>query len=214
MRSTRGRKRDAAPDSAPGWSTRLHHAGTGFMLTLASIVIAAAAWQLQSVGLPVMLGRALAVGSLLVPWIVAWRMLRRGRWRRRKAALGSYVLGAVVPWLCALPILVPGLLDAWHARTFEAAAWRSAGEDVEGAGSHVRFDMIRDLRDSEVLIGMTRHEVEALLGPALSEGRWNRTEGPLVYDVGSSRAAFGPDHTLLRIEFEGGRVVRTRLTMS
>jgi hypothetical protein len=83
---------------------------------------------------------------------------------------------AIIAMLAVIPFALAWYESSpisWPRESFDSARWRSSPHEQ-------RYRQFRDLQDKHHLVGLTRGEVEALLGPpdsAASDGRY------LVYDL-------------------------------
>ena len=124
------------------------------------------------------------------------------------------VLATVALVVIGAPALLAGGTGAWRAveervrqRPFDPAAWR-ASTPPDRAADDARLYMVEDLITSRALMGRTRAEVLALLGPARPTRYFRHYQ--LVYWVGPERrflARDGLDYRWLAIHFDfDGRV--------
>jgi hypothetical protein len=103
------------------------------------------------------------------------------------AAIGGALLAP-----CVVDFLRYGSpFEYFRRRAFDRRAWQAAGPDAD------RTDMIDDLVDHVLRVGMTRSEVDALLGPATRTEKFR--EWDLVYWVGPERSLFSIDSEWLVI---------------
>jgi hypothetical protein len=134
------------------------------------------------------------------------------RWRGPRWRWGPFGAGAIL-----LPVACWGALAAmpWvgrriHARPFDAVVWRRSADPSD------RPSMIHDLLDRHPLVGCTRSEVEALLGPPSIDHGWSarRGVGRSSYFLCQPVAFFGfaTGYWLLEVRYDrGDRVVALRL---
>lgn len=94
-----------------------------------------------------------------------------------------------------------------NALAFDAAQWRQHDWDHEGLSP--RYRMVGDLLRRHQLVGMTRAEIEDLLGP-IEYPRVSDLFPYPGYDLGQLPSRLGPPHgTTLPIQFgPDGRVVK------
>jgi hypothetical protein len=93
---------------------------------------------------------------------------------------------------------------------FESAAWRD-GERIDFEDS-VRLRMVDDLLRRHHLVGMSKAEIDELLGPPTETGGFAGYD--YAYLLGPERAFFRTDSEWLVIKFDQGRVVEARVVRS
>jgi hypothetical protein len=117
-------------------------------------------------------------------------------------------------WVLATIVAIPALLyvlaiayfvfdasaqDYAHRTEFDPAGWRDQSLDRDPLWP-TRLRMVDDLIADKRLDGFTRHEVESLLGPDDSTGKWQ--DWHLVYHLGPERRGlFRIDSEWLVIRF-------------
>jgi hypothetical protein len=125
--------------------------------------------------------------------------------KRTSKILASAV--AVVAALALIPFALAwyqGSPMSWPREGFERARWRSTPHEQ-------RYRQFRDLKDKQRLVGATRAEIEALLGPpdsTASDGRY------IVYDLkeGADERFTSNAVYFMRLWFDGqGRVTAVRI---
>jgi len=126
--------------------------------------------------------------------------LQRKRSRRKSTARAW----AIAFFLVAISVI--GLLNSGYTvrgltrmifepdRAFDSELWQAQDDNGTNYSIPTRESMIDDLLESEVLIGLTRSEVEELLGPAmagLDAERWFYYVGSAVIDSVVLEVTFG-----------------------
>ena len=106
--------------------------------------------------------------------------------------------------------LVPSAEDTAHRRSFDATLWRAPRTDDDPQWP-VRLRMVDDLIQSKRLDGLTRREVDSLLGPRDDTDTWR--DWDLVYRLGPQRRGmFRIDSEWLVVRFDTqSRVAAYRL---
>ena len=115
------------------------------------------------------------------------------RWKRYTPAL---LLAAVIV-LAAVWFLKP------VGHEFDPTVWK----DQTKVGSGVRQGMADRLVAHKSLIGMSRDQIEDMLGPPEERS----TETWIVYNLGPDLGFMGIDGKLLIVELENGKVARCRV---
>lgn len=115
----------------------------------------------------------------------------------KKRLLLVLVIVAGIPALfCALAIgyfvFVPSAEDYAYRTEFDPASWRGRSLDGEALWP-ARLRMVDDLIADKRLDGLTRGEVESMLGPGDRTDKWQ--EWHLIYHL-------GPERGLIRIDTE------------
>lgn len=119
---------------------------------------------------------------------------------KKEKLINYFCLGVFV--LIAISVLM--LLFDWNERhSFTQAKWR---EDIE-----VRSLIVDDLLNDYELIGMTKQEIEALLGNNNNDYGYFNWENRYVYCLGGARTII--DSEWLLIDFEDDVVVNYEITM-
>jgi hypothetical protein len=143
-----------------------------------------------------------------IPWLIGAALLVfaavRRRWVPVLAFAGSYALGLglVVGALFGTPVV-----DDYASRTaFESASWKAENRD---APQGVRVHMVDDLLRTHKLVGMTRAQLEDLLGvpPATEYFR----EYDYVYWLGPERGLFSIDSEWLVVKCSHGVVISAQV---
>jgi hypothetical protein len=121
--------------------------------------------------------------------------------------VGVMVLG----WLglAALVILPPMVEDYSHRVPFDDAKWRTRALDQDPDWP-TRLRMVDDLISRKILDGLSRTQVEALLGPPE-----NNDETGMIYRLGPQRGGMRLDDEMLTIQFDDkGRVAGCKIWQS
>lgn len=117
------------------------------------------------------------------------------------------LVACVVFGTCLVVVLHEPTHPNHAGRPFDRDAWLGAEPDSE-TGYSIRWPMARSIADEERLEGLTRTEVEALLGPPDDESR-NDVHPYPAWDVGRSPSM--SDSTALIVRFDAsGRVAEVR----
>ena len=126
---------------------------------------------------------------------------RRTGWRKRLlwALVGIVAIPAAfhllaIAWL----VLVPTVEDYVHRTEFDPAAWRNTSLDDNPLWPR-RLRMVDDLIADKRLDGLTRIDVESLLGPGDDTHKWK--DWHLVYHLGPERRGIRIDSEWLVIRF-------------
>jgi hypothetical protein len=143
-----------------------------------------------------------------VPWLIGaallvFALLRR-RWMPLMAFAGAQVLG--VGLLAGVLVGTPIVRDYAGRTVFDSASWKA--ENRQGAAG-VRVRMVDDLLRTRKLVGMSRAQLEDLLGvpPATEYFR----EYDYVYWLGPERGLFSIDSEWLVVKCGQGFVVSARV---
>jgi hypothetical protein len=143
-----------------------------------------------------------------VPWVIGAALLvfalRRRRWVPLFAFAGAQVLG--IGLLLGLVFGTPAVDDYASRTRFESARWKAENRDgAEG----VRVRMVDDLLRTHKLVGMSRAQLEDLLGvpPATEYFRGY----DYVYWLGRERGLFSIDSEWLVIKCGQGVVVSAQV---
>tara|TARA_R110002072_G_C7729652_1_gene515643 strand:- start:310 stop:699 length:390 start_codon:yes stop_codon:yes gene_type:complete len=86
-------------------------------------------------------------------------------------------------------------LEYFRRRPFDSEVWR-----VPPGWKEDRLRMVDDLLDKKLLVGMTRPEVDALLGPETETSKFNSWD--LVYWLGMERGILAIDSEWLVVRFD------------
>ena len=107
-------------------------------------------------------------------------------------------------------VLVPSAEDYAHRRPFDSTLWQAHSKDDDPEWP-IRLRMVDDLIASKALDGLTRREVESLLGRGDETDKWK--DWGLVYWLGPERRGmFRIDSEWLVVQFgTEGRVAVYRL---
>jgi len=145
----------------------------------------------------------LNTGVFGLPWVACAGLLalaiRRRRWMPLLAFGGAQILG--VASILAVIVGEPVVRDYSSRVPFDSSQWRA--ENEQGAEG-VRVHMVDDLLRKHQLVGMSRDQVNDLLGvPPVTE---YFREYDYVYCLGHERGAFGIDSEWLVLKFKGNVV--------
>ena len=181
----------------------------GVGLTVASIAVASVLGPIVS-DWSVPLAASLFYGVvLLAPFAKAAQLVGRRFVFGTRCPWFAFALGVAAPWLLIGGVLLaPSALDYMGRKEFDAAAWRRA----RVTGDHERIRMVDDLIDSGKLDGLSRDDVEALLGPD-EQGSGFFAEWDAVYWLGPERSLFSIDSEWLVIRYGGDGLVQTYRTV-
>ena len=107
-------------------------------------------------------------------------------------------------------MIVPSAEDYAHRVPFDAAGWRARSLDHDTLWP-TRLRMIDDLIERKELDGLTRRQIEVLLGAGDTTSKWR--EWDLVYHLGPERRGlFRIDSEWLVVRFDSaGRVSEYRI---
>jgi len=143
-----------------------------------------------------------------VPWLIGGALLVFGLLRRRwvpvLAYAGAWVLGFSL--LFAVLFGTPVVNDYASRVAFESAAWK-AENSVEA--QRIRVRMVDDLLAKHRLVGMSRAQLEALLGVP-PETPYFR-EYDYVYWLGPERGFISIDSEWLVVKINDGAVVSAKI---
>jgi hypothetical protein len=89
---------------------------------------------------------------------------------------------------------------------FDAATWRAENTH---AATGIRVHMVDDLLRKHSLVGMTRAQIDELLGVPPPSNYFR--EYDYVYWLGQERGAFGIDSEWLVLKLENGRVSKANV---
>lgn len=125
--------------------------------------------------------------------------------RRVVAVLVIVVLGSLLVAPLALGFLRYGSpLEYFRRRAFDSQTWRAAGSEDD------RIRMVDDLVDDVLRVGMTRAEIEGLLGPVSQTSKF--ADWDLVYRLGMERSLMSIDSEWLVVRLGAeGRVTEFRI---
>jgi len=212
MRSTRGRYRDSEAYGPRAASHGYHFASSVFITIVSLGLGSCVAISLHQSFSSRFQNIALWTCALLPVFLLLARQ-SRGAFRGQGSKRLAYVAGIAFIWIGMVQIAPAGFLPrAAYRPAFQSEAWRESATATGGGnyeGSPTRLEMVGDLRASGILLGLSQDEVHELLGPAISYAPARGSNGTLVYMLGSSPGAIGPDVSLLHVEFEHGLVSRT-----
>ena len=148
--------------------------------------------------------RALQHGLDAVPWVIAIALLVWGLSRRRLIPVLAYAGG-----FFALPVAVllswPIVSDYSSRIPFDGTTWRQENTQPQG----LRVRMVDDLLRQHSLVGMTRGEVNALLGVPPKTEYFSEYE--YVYWLGPERGFISIDSEWLALRFRDDRAVEARV---
>ncbi len=126
------------------------------------------------------------------------------KWALRKLKIGNdknRKFFAIIPTVIVSPLVYVGLIVIWifsmsyyPKRDFDQNEWRS---NVEG-----RYEMSRDIIDSNILVGKTKEEIIELLGADF----YAYGENHIAYELGFVPGFLNIDPDYLDIYFENGKV--------
>src|SRR5262249_7543801 len=119
-----------------------------------------------------------------------------------------------IVWLTAVlllfwPFFGEVLLEYCHRVPFEPAAWKAA--DRTDLQNPVRLRMVDDLLRRHRLVGMSRAEIDALLGVPEQKKTSPFGGDDYVYWLGRERSLFPIDSEWLGIKFDQDTVVEARV---
>lgn len=143
-----------------------------------------------------------------VPWAIGFALLVVGALRRRWMPLLAFAGAQILGLAAILAVLFgePVVSDYWSRVPFDAAAWKSLNRrDAEGLRAH----MVDDLLRRHTLVGMTRAQVDELLGVPPPTDYFR--EYDYVYWLGPERGPFGIDSEWLVLKYNGDLVVGARV---
>jgi hypothetical protein len=152
--------------------------------------------------------RVLKTAIDAIPWLIGAALLvlalLRRRWVPLIAFAGAQFLG--VGLLLGLLFGTPVVKDYASRTTFDSASWKA--ENRRGAEG-VRVRMVDDLLRTHKLVGMSRGQLEGLLGvpPATEHFR----EYDYVYWLGPERGLFSIDSEWLVVRCGQGVVVSAQV---
>ncbi len=98
--------------------------------------------------------------------------------------------------------------DGGYARSFDSELWKSA-EGIHDTDNPIRLQMIDDFLGHYQLVGMSRSEIDALLGVPQPTGYFKNYD--YVYWLGPERSAFGIDSEWLGIMFSNNAVAQVQI---
>jgi len=148
----------------------------------------------------------LAVGAL--PWLIAATLLIFAIVRRRATPIVAYAAGfvAVLVFLASSMALTPALRDYASRTSFDSAAWKAEnGPGPRGARVHMVDDLLRQRK----LVGMTRREINGLLGVPPPTPYFADYE--YVYWLGPERGFISIDSEWLAITFRNDVAVAAKV---
>tara|TARA_R110000868_G_scaffold230864_1_gene484125 strand:+ start:226 stop:684 length:459 start_codon:yes stop_codon:yes gene_type:complete len=108
---------------------------------------------------------------------------------------------AIIPTIILIPIIYVGLIAIWifsvsyyPDKVFDQNEWNSTVKE--------RYEMSRDIIESNILIGKTKKEVTELLGHDF----YSHGENHISYELGHVPGLFNIDPDYMDIYFENGKV--------
>ena len=143
-----------------------------------------------------------------VPWAVCFALLVFGLLRRRWMPLLAFAGAQVLGLATILAVLLgePVVRDYSSRVPFDATVWKAQNRrDPEG----VRVHMVDDLLRRHRVVGMTRTQVDELLGVPTPSDYFR--EYDYVYWLGQERWPFGIDSEWLVLKYKGDLVVDARV---
>jgi len=152
--------------------------------------------------------RALQRGLDVVPWVIAIALLVWGLSRRRATPVLAYAGGFALPVavLVSWMFLRPVVSDYSSRIPFDRTVWR---QENTAQPQGLRIQMVDDLLKQHSLAGMTRDEVNALLGVPPKTRYFSDYE--YVYWLGPERGFMSIDSEWLALRFRDDRVVEARV---
>jgi hypothetical protein len=138
-----------------------------------------------------------------VPWVIGLGLLLFAIWKSRWIPFLAFA-GAQVVGVCAIVATIfagPMIKDYATREPFDAAIWRA--ENTHSA-TGIRVHMVDDLLRRHSLVGMTRAQIDELLGVPPPSNYFR--EYDYVYWLGQERGAFGIDSEWLVLKLEKGCV--------
>ena len=148
------------------------------------------------------------LGYLL--WMVLLVLFIRGLVKKSLVVPVSVGLGFLLSYLGLLACLFlgPVVKDYANRKSFDATQWKD--EKLVNSKDPIRIKMVDDLLNKNKLIGMSKSEVNNLLGVPPKTGYFSNYD--YVYWLGPERGFMSIDSEWLVIKFENDRVVEARIT--
>lgn len=145
----------------------------------------------------------------LLPWVAVviiglWDLQRRNITRSLAFAVGN---GMVYMALFFYLFLWPSFQEYFNRQEFDSNVWKNATFTTED--QPVRQQMVDDLLKRYPLVGMTRSQIDALLGVPAATNYFKGFD--YVYLLGPERGFFGIDSEFLRIKFKDNRVIEVKI---
>ena len=141
-------------------------------------------------------------------WIIMGVMLIRGVFKKNLAEPLSLISGIIFCYICLIVFLfgTPMVDDYIHRTPFDPIRWKNEESNFKKA---VRIRMVDDLLKTHTLIGMTKEQINELLGvpPETSYFR----EYDYVYWLGPERGLFSIDSEWLVIKFENNKAIEAKI---
>ncbi len=179
------------------WQGRLGYLALGLVICVACVTIETMAarnehWFAKPV-FPALLGNSF--------WLALLGVLAARLYFGRVVRPIPFAVGLFVPPLLLVGWLLygPTVADHWHRTEFDAATWRAEPPPDEFHWPP-RLRMVDDLIESGRLDGLTRGQVEELLGPS-GDLNVDREGWDLLYYFGPERGLFRIDSETLVIGF-------------
>lgn len=134
--------------------------------------------------------------------VLIWQSLKR-KWI---TSLG-YATGASTVYLSFVALLLfgPQVKSYLEREAFDSRKWIEA----DRSNTNVRQRMVDDLLKTHSLVGKSRTEIEALLGPPTEDSP--RGNFDLIYWLGPERGFIQIDSEWLLIRFENDRVIEVKV---
>ena len=148
----------------------------------------------------------------LLPWVAVviiglWDLRRRNITRSLAFAAGNAVIYMT---LFLYLFLWPSFQEYFNRQEFDSNVWKNATFTTED--QPVRQQMVDDLLKRYPLVGMTRSQIDELLGPTAAPAANGDFQGfDYVYWLGPERGFFGIDSEFLRIKFKDNRVIEVKI---
>ena len=148
------------------------------------------------------------LGYLL--WMVLLVLFIRGLVKKSLVVPVSVGLGFLLSYLGLLAYLFlgPVVKDYANRKSFDAMQWKD--EKLVNSKDPIRIKMVDNLLNKNKLIGMSKSEVNNLLGIPPKTGYFSNYD--YVYWLGPERGFLSIDSEWLVIKFENDRVVEAKIT--
>lgn len=144
-----------------------------------------------------------------IPWVVGLILIIIGAIKRSWKRPLYYFGGLVFCYIVFISLLIGGpiLKDVLNRQKFDSVIWKQSL--AEKGNTAIRIKMVNSLLRKHNLVGMTRKQIDDLLGKPPKTAYFSDYE--YVYWLGPERGFISIDSEWLGIKFQDDKVIEARL---